>query len=160
MDLGMAGEMDHYWEPVPDRGPRSCTGRYRCSSKRLIKRRHSARPLISGRRLAAGWSRGIHDGGTFSRVDDWGSSRRRGLPVGRSVGGEEGQAGSQRRWRRRQRIGLWLWLGLGFGLGISGVKGATLHIRSVVSAGEQPRPAPFAPLKADTTGLIKTPTNK
>lgn len=149
----MVGKTYHYREPVPDAvraaAPAAVDAAPR--SGRLIKRRHGARPLISGRRLAAGRSRDIHDGGTFSGVDDWGSSRRRGLSVGRS-----GAKRDRRRRRWRRRIGL----GLGFGLGIGGVKGATLHIRSVVSAGEQPRPAPFAPLKADTTGLIKTPTNK
>jgi len=80
-----------------------------------------------------------------------------------TTGGRAGEGGCRsgaKRDRQRQRRRRWIGLGLGFGLGIGGVKGATLHIRSVVSAGEQPRPAPFAPLKADTTGLIKTPTNK
>lgn len=76
-------------------GPRSCTGRRRCSSARLIKRRCGAQPLISGRRLAAGRSRDIHTA-TTSGVDGWGSSRGRGLPTGRSVGGEEGQAAVDR----------------------------------------------------------------
>jgi len=151
----MTGETHHYREPAvcPGYGPRSCTGRCRCSSKRLIKRRHGARPLISGRRLAAGRSRDIHDGGTFSGVDDWGSSRRRGLPVGRSVGGEEGQAAAAVADRALARAGVWARNRWGKGSNIA-------HTRSVVSAGEQPRPAPFAPLKADTMGLIKTPTNK
>jgi len=96
--------------------------------------------------LAAGRSRDIHAGGTSSGVDDWGSDRGRGLLVGRLKGrrGTGGGGGGG---------------GWGFELGFSGVEGAALHIRSVVSAGE-PRPAPFTPLKADTTGLIKTPTNK
>lgn len=105
----MAGEMHHYCEPAvcPRRGPRSCTGRCRCSSRRLIKRRHSARPLISGRRLAAGRSRDIHDGGTFSRVDDWGSSRRRGLPVGRSGAKRDKQAAAVAADRALARVGVW-----------------------------------------------------
>lgn len=123
--------------------PRSCTGRRRCSSARLIKRRCGAQPLISGRRLAAGRSRGIHTVAT--------------LGSGRTVGGRAEEGGcrpvglSGAKRDRRRRIGL--------GFGLRWGRREQHCIRSVVSASE-PRPAPFASLKADTTGLIKTPTNK
>lgn len=99
----------------PGRGPRSCTGRYRCSSRRLIKRRHSARPLISGRRLAAGRSRDIH-GGTFSEWTTGGRAREGGCrSVGRSGAKRDKQAAAAAAAavvavdRALARAGVWAW---------------------------------------------------
>lgn len=129
--------------------PRSCTGRRRrCSAARLIKRRRGARPLISGRRLAAGRSRDIQAAATSGVDGRLGIVPEKGVacwPVGRS--------GATRDRRAADRAGL------GWGSDTRARWGSTAHSLSCFCRGE-PRPAPFAPLKADTVGLIKTPTNK